>query len=94
MTVEAALKETGLKPDFEYSKPEPDTDLMYVHRAVDGTEIYWVNNRKARTEKVELTFRVDGKTPELWDPETGKKSVITSYSIHYTKLYEVCPKFC
>ncbi len=80
MTVEAALKETGLKPDFEYSKPEPDTDLMYVHRAVDGTEIYWVNNRKARTEKVELTFRVDGKTPELWDPETGKKSAV-SYAI-------------
>ena len=31
-----------------------------------------VNNRTGRPETVDATFRVDGKTPEFWYPETGK----------------------
>jgi len=80
MTVVEALNAIGLKPDFEYTKPQADSELMFVHRAVDGTEIYWVNNRNSRDEKGELTFRVDGMIPELWNPETGEKSAV-SYTI-------------
>ncbi|WP_163711372.1 glycosyl hydrolase [Mangrovibacterium lignilyticum] len=76
MTAIQALNAIGLTPDFAYTQPQADSELMFVHRAVDDTQIYWVNNRKARTEKVELTFRVDGKTPELWNPETGEQSAV------------------
>lgn len=84
MTVKDALSAMGLVPDFAYSKPLDDTNLMYVHREVDGTEIYWVNNRNNREEKADLTFRVDGKMPELWNPETGEKSAVT-YNIESGK---------
>jgi len=59
-------------PDFEYAKPQPDTNLLFVHRALPDGEIYWLDNRKDRVEQVDATFRVAGKSVELWRPETGK----------------------
>jgi hypothetical protein len=59
-------------PDFEYTRPQPDTNLLFVHRALPDGEIYWVDNRKDRVEQLDATFRVAGKSAELWRPETGK----------------------
>ncbi len=70
-TVAQAMTALKVMPDFEYTKPQPDTNLLYVHRKIAGGEIYWVNNRNARAEAVEATFRVTGKTPELWHADSG-----------------------
>jgi hypothetical protein len=43
-----------------------------VHRALADADIYWVNNRHARVEDTEATFRVTGRTPELWHADTGQ----------------------
>jgi hypothetical protein len=59
-------------PDFEYTKPQADTNLLFVHRSLPDGEVYWVDNRKDRVEQVDATFRVAGKNVELWRPETGK----------------------
>ncbi len=61
----------NVAPDFEYTKPLPDTELLYVHRKVADGEIYWVDNRNHRAESVEASFRVEGKAPELWHADTG-----------------------
>ena len=61
-----------ISPDFEHAMPQADTALLFVHRALADADIYWVNNRRQRTEVVETSFRVSGKAPELWDPETGR----------------------
>jgi hypothetical protein len=34
--------------------------------------LYFVDNRNERDEATEATFRVSGKTPELWHADTGK----------------------
>ncbi len=73
----AALK---IEPDFEYTKPQPGTNLLFVHRKLSDGEIYWVNNRNNRVENLEVTFRNEGKIPELWHPETGKIEPV-SYQI-------------
>ena len=57
--------------DFEYSRPQADTSLLYVHRKVADGEIYWVDNRSNRAEAVEAGFRVQGKAAELWHADTG-----------------------
>jgi hypothetical protein len=36
----------------------------------DG-EIYWLSNTNNRVETLEASFRVQGKAPELWHPDTG-----------------------
>jgi hypothetical protein len=71
-TVAEVLSAIEIKPDFEYTKPETGTNLLFVHRKLGKTDIYWVNNRNNRNENVEATFRVEGKIPELWHPVTGK----------------------
>ncbi|KIA86520.1 glycosyl hydrolase [Flavobacterium sp. AED] len=71
-SIEKVLTALAVKPDFEYTKPQADTQLLYVHRELPEQELYWVNNRNARIEDLEATFRVAGKTVEIWHPETGK----------------------
>ena len=71
---QAALK---IPPDFAYSKPQPDTSLLFVHRTLPGTDIYWVDHRNSRAEAVEATFRVKGVVPELWHPDSGVREPVT-----------------
>jgi hypothetical protein len=70
-TVADALAAMRTAPDFEYTKPQSDTNVLFVHRRLPDGDIYWVNNRNARVETIEATFRVDGKAPELWRADTG-----------------------
>ncbi len=69
--IKQVLEELGINPDFSYTKPMNDTEVLFVHRKMNDTDIYWVNNRNNRFENIDATFRVSGKTPELWNPETG-----------------------
>lgn len=52
-------------PDFEYTRPVPDTNLFFVHRKLTDGDIYYyyVDNRNDRYERVGVTFRVVGKAP-------------------------------
>jgi hypothetical protein len=68
-TLEQAL--AGVARDFAFSKPAADTELLFVHRKLPGGDIYWVNNRQARAETLDATFRVVGKAAEIWHPDTG-----------------------
>jgi hypothetical protein len=65
------LQAKKIASDFTYSKPQANTETLFVHRRLAGGEIYWVNNRKDRVEEIEASFRVEGKEAELWRPETG-----------------------
>jgi hypothetical protein len=80
MTANEVLADLGTSQDFEYTKPEADTTLMFLHRKLDDGEIYFVDNRNERPESVNATFRVEGKTPELWDAATGESKPV-SYQI-------------
>jgi hypothetical protein len=73
MSVDEVLASLNVPRDFEYKKPEPDADLMFLHRKLADGELYFVDNRADRAESVDATFRVDGRAPELWDPATGAR---------------------
>ena len=66
-----------LTPDFDYTKPESDTRLLFVHRKLADGDLYFVANRNDRDETVEATFRVSSKAPELWYAETGKSEPVS-----------------
>jgi hypothetical protein len=67
----------GVPPDFDYTKPEADTRLLFVHRRLADGDLYFVDNRRDRDETVDATFRVTGKEPELWRAETGTSEPAT-----------------
>jgi hypothetical protein len=70
----------NLAPDFDYTKPEADTSLLFVHRRLDDADVYYVDNRSDRSESFNATFRVTGKQAELWHAETGATEA-ASYTI-------------
>ena len=59
------------EPDFAYTKPESDANLLFVHRKLADGDLYYVDNRNDRDEALDATFRVDGKEAELWHADTG-----------------------
>jgi hypothetical protein len=67
----------NVKPDFDYTKPEADTRLEFVHRKLAGADLYFVDNRSDNPAVVDATFRVGGKAPELWHAEDGSSSPAT-----------------
>lgn len=60
-----------LKPDFESQSMAKNSRLAYVHRVAGEADIYFVSNQRQQFDSAECTFRVDGKVPELWHPDTG-----------------------
>jgi hypothetical protein len=63
-------------PDFASA----DASLHFIHRHAAGTEIYFVSNQAAREKSVDGSFRVGGKIPELWHPDTGRLETPAFYS--------------
>jgi hypothetical protein len=66
-----AVLHLRLEPDFSYSKPAADTTVWFVHRRLPDGDLYFVNNRQDRAERIEAQFRVSGRAPELWHADTG-----------------------
>jgi alpha-L-rhamnosidase len=77
---EATLKALSVAPDFDHTKPQSDTRILFVHRKLANVDIYFLDNRNDRDETVDASFRVTGRAPELWYAETGKAQPV-SYSI-------------
>lgn len=64
---EQALARIGVSEDFVADQP-----LNWIHRSLPNAEVYFVANGGNKPVLATCTFRVSGKKPELWDPETGR----------------------
>jgi hypothetical protein len=71
-TPASVLADMRVPPDFEYRTKNRLPKLRYTHRTLNGMNIYFVANQSDATEEAECLFRVSGRRPELWRPETGK----------------------
>jgi hypothetical protein len=50
--------------------------ILYRHRKSD-VDIYWLNNRNVNPTTAEVSFRITGKKPQLWNPQTGKTEEVS-----------------
>ena len=80
-TVGDALRNLNIEPDFQYTKAKSKSPHLYVHRKLEGGDVYWVNNPSDQPDTLEATFRVSGKVPQIWHPETGRIEAV-SYRIN------------
>ena len=78
--IEAALSSLGVDSDFSYTKPQPDSELLFIHRRLADGEVYFISNRQDRAEHVEASFRVTGRAPEIWRADSGAAESV-SYRI-------------
>jgi hypothetical protein len=61
-------------------------EVLYVHRSTGDGDIYWLNSRSENPNDAEISFRVTGKVPELWNPQTGTIEKV-SYQIKEGRTY-------
>lgn len=69
--LEQVLADEKTPPDFEYSRPEFDSALAWIHRREGNADLYFVSNQRGRTGDFEAVFRIHGKEAEFWHPDTG-----------------------
>jgi hypothetical protein len=67
VTPEDALKAADLPADFASDQP-----LNYIHRRLDGLDVYFVTNPQPYELTSTCSFRVTGQSPEFWWPESGR----------------------
>ncbi len=93
-SIEDVLAAEKVLPDFTWSKAkkvgkeipyslpagDSDGDLIFIHRMDGNREIYFVATQQHHSFDVKASFRVTGKTPRLWHPESGATE-LASYRI-------------
>lgn len=67
ITPEKLLAESGVPPDVRTF-----ARLRWIHRRAGDTDIYFVANPTPQWVSAAVGFRVRGKPPEFWHPESGR----------------------
>lgn len=63
----------GLDPDFKATESgQYAEEITWTHRAGKDFDIYFVSNQQGKLRKLNLSLRISGRIPELWDPLTGE----------------------
>ncbi|WP_233244034.1 glycosyl hydrolase [Tamlana fucoidanivorans] len=69
-TLEEVLHEEEIAKDVIVSE---GLNINWIHRETEDADIYFVASREPYPIDVALSFRVDGKRPEIWDAFTGNR---------------------
>jgi hypothetical protein len=73
-----AFKQTGLAADFS-TDAASRSGVMAVHRQAGSDDLYFVSNQRYQNTAATCSFRVTGKIPQLWHPDTGQVENIPAY---------------
>lgn len=57
------------------------TDMAWTHRKGKGFDIYFISNQSDSARSVQVSLRITGKQPELWDPLEGSISKAGDWQI-------------
>jgi hypothetical protein len=71
---EDAIAKTGTTPAFLVDKAANPDEIRIAHRQSADADIFFVANLSDKAQHAELSFRISGKQPELWQAEDGSIS--------------------
>lgn len=77
----AAVSAIGLTEDFSVESAPAGAMIESAHRRTADADIYFVANRLPRVEEAVCSFRVDGRMPELWHPDSGRIEDARAYEV-------------
>lgn len=66
------LSGLGVPPDFSALDVKVGEEIRTIHRQADGNDLYFVASGLPEARRFLCSFRVKGKRPELWWPDTGR----------------------
>jgi len=94
-TPREVLRANDIFPDFVYKSYLYDSEIDFIHRSLQNPsekiDIYFVANFKDRWEKLECTFRISNKIPEIWNPESGEIREMAIYRDRNGRI--TCPLY-
>ena len=76
-----ALSRLGIPPDFKSTENDPAKGAVHIHRRNSYADWYFVALNNTDEKRFEASFRITGRQPEIWNPETGKKLDAASWYI-------------
>lgn len=80
------MSATSLQPVLEALNVKPDmrvnsgTPVLFIHRATDEGDIYFISNQSETPVDINPSFRVAGKLPELWNPLTAEIRLLPEFT--------------
>jgi alpha-L-rhamnosidase len=74
------MEKMNTPPDFDCGQPGQPRIYRYIHKQIGATDIYFVANKNAQPQQALCDFRVVGRAPELWWPDTGRIERIAVYN--------------
>jgi len=86
MTMEEAFDQIKVVPDLRITKND---SVLFIHRQLESGSIYFVSNQKNIRVKIDGTFRITGKSPQLWNAITGEVRDLPAF--HYNGLTTTVP---
>jgi alpha-L-rhamnosidase len=76
----SVMQTLKITPDFEYRGAPKTTSLRFIHRALPDADIYFVANRTDQPADVSTLFRIAGRRPELWYPDSAQITLVSFYA--------------
>jgi hypothetical protein len=71
---ENSFAAVGLQKDVEAMEAgKQAADIAWTHRAGNGFDIYFISNQQNTARTIDISLRVNGRWPEIWDPVTGEQ---------------------
>ncbi len=78
-TLESALTTLKTPPDLTGVDGISPGNVLFIHRRTADTDIYFLSNQSDTALSLTPSFRVTGRAPELWNPETGRTESLAVY---------------
>jgi hypothetical protein len=75
------LLKDDITPDFRFTGSSNFID--FIHRTTKDAEVYFLTNRHNNNAKTEVTFRIKGRKPQLWDAVSGTIMKAPKFESHY-----------
>lgn len=72
------LTSQGVAADCHFDSR--DTAFGYIHRRWNNDDYYFISNRQNQSATAQVSFRISGRQPELWDPVTGLTQAAVAYT--------------
>ncbi len=72
------LQQLDTPPDVTGLETTPNS-AQFIHRRSAEADIYFISNQSNTALDVAPSFRVTGRAPELWNPETGGRQSLAVY---------------
>jgi biotin operon repressor len=85
----SSFKELGLEKDLEIINQT--NSIAWTHRQTAAADIYFIANQKDSLQNVNISFRITGKMPELWDAVTGEIKKEVSWRVENGRSFLSLP---